>query len=144
MDEIFLCNSFSMLHLFTNVSQAIPRLQKMLQGVANTYHMRTLFELLLVASPKTKLNIIFIIRHLINANILLETFNNALQDTKIKYEEPILLLKTMSNPFVDFLYKYALKIRSGLADKERHNIAVSQQLVKTVLQICMKINPKET
>ena len=60
--------------------------------------MRTLFELLLVASPKTKLNIIFIIRHLINANILLETFNNALQDTKIKYEEPILLLKTMSNP----------------------------------------------
>ena len=50
----------------------------------------------------------------------------------------------MSNPLVDFLYKYALKIRAGLADKEPHIIAVSQQLVKTVLEICVKINQQDT
>ena len=87
MDSKFLQDSFSMLHLFTNVSQAVPRLQSMLLGVANSYHIRTLFELLLVASPKTKLNIILVIRNLVSANVLLETFNNALQSPFAKIGE---------------------------------------------------------
>ena len=134
-----------MLYLFTNVAQVAPQLLKMLQSVASSYHVKTLFQLLLIASPKCKLDIICIIRNLIHANLHLEKFNEALVDPLLTTDDgELLFLKNMSNPLAEFLYKYAVKIRAGLVDKEAHMYAVSKQLVKTALEVCEKVNVAKT
>ena len=46
----------------------------------------------------------------------------------------------MQNPLVEFLYKYAVQIRSGQAEKQIHMYAVSRQLIKTVLEVCEKVS----
>ena len=55
---------FSMIYLLSNVAQVAPIPLKMLRTIATPYHLRMLFELLLVVSPKSKLKLIKIIKNL--------------------------------------------------------------------------------
>lgn len=58
---------FSMIYLLSNVAQVAPIPLKMLRTIATPYHLRMLFELLLVVSPKSKLKLIKVIRNLHDA-----------------------------------------------------------------------------
>jgi hypothetical protein len=55
---------FSMIFLLSNVAQVAPLPLKMLRTIATPYHLRLLFELLLVVSAKSKLKIIKIVKSL--------------------------------------------------------------------------------
>ena len=112
MDSNFLSSSLSMLHLFTNVARVTPRLLKVLQSVSNVYHIRTLFELLLVASDKSKLDIICIINNLIKVEVPLEQFNDALVDLNAPLQKQQSFLSEMQNPLAELLFNYAVYLRS--------------------------------
>ena len=52
IEKFFIEPFFCLIHTFTNVAQKAPRPLKMLHKVvANPYHLRTLFEMLMVISP---------------------------------------------------------------------------------------------
>ena len=54
--------------------------RNILKIMANSDHIRTLLELLLVVKPKKKIDIVFILRNLVDTNVPFETFSNALKD----------------------------------------------------------------
>ena len=76
-----------MIFLLSNVAQVAPIPLKMLRTIATPYHLRLLFELLLVVSPKSKLNILKIVRSLLANQIPSEVFIDALKKPLFKHEE---------------------------------------------------------
>ena len=60
-DKNCLNSYFSMVYLLTNVARVAPIPLKMLRTIVEPYHIRLLFELLLFASPKSKLKILKIL-----------------------------------------------------------------------------------
>ena len=75
---------FSMIYLLSNVAQVAPLPLKMLRTIATPQHLRLLFELLLVVSPKSKLKLIKIIGNLHSTQLPAEVFSGALKEPIIK------------------------------------------------------------
>lgn len=75
---------FSMIYLLTNVAQSAPIPLKMLRTIATPYHLRILFELLLVVSPKSKLKLIKIIKNLHKVQLPATVFQSALEEPLLK------------------------------------------------------------
>ena len=99
---------FSMIYLLTNVAQVCPVPLKVLRTIATPYHLRLLFELLLVVSPKSKLKLIRIIKNLHAVQLPATVFQSALKEPLLKEsEEPLLFTKGIQDPCSSFLYQYA-------------------------------------
>ena len=75
---------FNMIHLLSNVAQVAPLPLKMLRRIATPYHLRLLFELLLVVKPTSKLRLIKIIKNLQKAQVPSTVFQSALKDPLLK------------------------------------------------------------
>ena len=106
---------FSMIYLLSNVAQVAPIPLKMLRTIATPYHLRLLFELLLVVSPKSKLKILKIITSLIANQIPSEVFTDAFKGEPLldHADEPALLKNSDCSLCARFLYHYAVQIRKG-------------------------------
>ena len=100
-----------MIYILSNVAMVAPVPLKMLRTIATPYHLRLLFELLLVVSPNSKLKLIKIIENLHKVQLPATVFQSALKEPLLKDDQPLLLIKDMQDPCISFLYKYAVKIR---------------------------------
>ena len=98
--------------------------------------------MLIYASPSNKLDIVLIIRNLVQANVSPETFNNALMEPLMEEEkdEAKSLFDSWKSPLVNFLFGYALQLRSESATKGYGLLSVSQELTKLVYEIIMKLD----
>ena len=87
----------------------------MLRQIATPYHLRLLFELLLVVNPKSKLKILRIIKSLhdnqLPSQLFVDAFKKQLFDKEP--EEPMLFkgIIPSRDPCALFFYNYALLIR---------------------------------
>lgn len=82
---------FNMIHLLSNVALVAPIPQKMLRTIATPYHLRLIFELLLIVRPTSKLRLIKIISSLYKAQIPTSVFQGALQEPLLEASQYTLL-----------------------------------------------------
>jgi hypothetical protein len=119
----------------------------MVQKVANPYHLSSLFNLLIVASPSIKIIVLKILQHIIQIQIPFEVFEEAVSVMarnknsyayKIVYETKV-ETKFEKSLFIKFMFNYLYCLRSKMwssSDVESEGLyAVSQTLSATIREI---------
>jgi len=111
----------------------------MLHRIANPYHLKTLFELLLTTSNKCKLKILAIFRNLFKVKIPERIFNDALTQLQVPLTleaDSLVFNKYCKSDLGRFLYTYAAQLSNAdiLKSSERTdgNYEVVKHLIKTL------------
>jgi hypothetical protein len=108
--------------MFTSIAQCNSRPLKMVQRVANPYHMCILLNLLLLSSPQIKIVVLKIIHHIIQINIPFEVFeeatylltrdSNSLGHRILNKVQP--KVRFEKSNFLRFIYNYLISMRSKM------------------------------
>lgn len=141
--ETFVRRLLRLVEIFTSIALTSAHPLSMVSKVANPYMMYTLFNLMLVSAPRSKLIALRIIKNLISIGIPAQVFETTLNmldqnknsigyrmingvDTVVKFE---------SSRFLTFFFNYMLSIRQGMWNNQEVQSHGSYEISQEVARL---------
>lgn len=120
--ESFLQRLLRLVEIFTSIATCSSHPLSMVQRVANPYHLSSLLNLLLLASPSVKIVVLKVLQHIVRISLPFEVFEEAVRIlTRDKNSLAHRILhkiqpsaKFESSMFLRFLFNYLVSLRSKM------------------------------
>lgn len=120
--ESFLLRLLRLVEIFTSIATCSSHPLSMVQRVANPYHLSSLLNLLLLASPSVKIVVLKVLQHIVRISLPFEVFEEAVRiltrdENSLAYRilhkiQPS--AKFESSMFLRFLFNYLVSLRSKM------------------------------